>query len=69
MGILKLEVHTLTLLGGLYHMFLEGTAVYIMLCCCVQKDFVLELQRTIEIFRGEVSLPARFVLFVHIVIT
>ena len=35
--------HTLTLLGGLYQMFLDSAAVYIMLCCCVQKRLVLIL--------------------------
>ena len=30
--------HTLTLLSGLYQMLLDSAAVYIMLCCCVQRD-------------------------------
>ena len=32
--------HTLTLLGGLYQMFLDSAAV---LCCCVQERLVLIL--------------------------
>ena len=33
--------HTLTLLSGLYQMLLDSAAVYIMLCCCVQRLVVI----------------------------